>query len=140
MIKLQIIGNLGQDAEVRSVNGKQVINFSIAHTESYKDAQGVKQQKTTWVGANYWTDRTAVAQYLKKGTQVYVEGTPEVRTYDGQRGTQAELRLRVMSVQLLGSKDGPRSQNDSVHENVNSSASVNTGSDISPEPVDDLPF
>lgn len=105
MIKLQVIGNLGKDAQVNNVNGKSVINFNVAHTERFKDAQGNQKDRTTWVDCSYWTDRTAVAPYLKKGTQVYVEGTPDVRTYttaDGRNG--ASLTLRIASVQLLGGK------------------------------------
>ncbi|MEY4051126.1 MAG: single-stranded DNA-binding protein, partial [Bacteroidota bacterium] len=105
MIKLQVIGNLGKDAVVNNVNGKSVINFNVAHTERFKDAQGNQKDRTTWVDCSYWTDRTAVAPYLKKGTQVYVEGTPDVRSYtttDGRNG--ASLTLRIVSVQLLGAK------------------------------------
>jgi len=105
MIKLQVIGNLGKDALVNNVNGKTVINFNVAHTERFKDAQGNQKDRTTWVDCSYWTDRTAVAPYLKKGTQVYVEGTPDVRSYtttDGRNG--ASLTLRISSVQLLGAK------------------------------------
>ncbi len=105
MIKLQVIGHLGKDALVNNVNGKNVINFTVAHSERFKDAQGVQKDKTTWVDCSYWTDKTAVAPYLKKGTQVYVEGQPDVRTYTTQDGRNgATLSLRVMSVQLLGSK------------------------------------
>lgn len=106
MIKMQAIGHLGKDAVVNNVNGKTVINFTVAHTEKYKDAQGNQVDKTIWVDCSYWTDRTAVAPYLKKGTQVYVEGSPEVRTYTTQDGKHgATLTLRVLSVQLLGGKN-----------------------------------
>src|SRR6187399_3733482 len=105
MIKLQVIGNLGRDCVTNNVNGRTVMNFTVAHTERYKDAQGNQQDKTIWVDCSYWTDRTAVAPYLKKGTQVYVEGQPDVRTYTTQDGRNgATLTLRVLSVQLLGSK------------------------------------
>lgn len=107
MIKLLVIGNLGKDAVVNNVNGKTVINFNVAHTEKYKDAQGTQKERTTWVECAYWTDRTGIAPYLKKGTQVYVEGNPEVRTYtttDGRQG--AALSLRILNVQLLGSRAG----------------------------------
>jgi len=105
MIKLQVIGNLGRDCVTNNVNGRTVMNFTVAHTERYKDAQGNQQDKTIWVDCAYWSDRTAVAPYLKKGTQVYVEGTPEVRTYAKNDGTSgASLSLRVQSVQLLGTK------------------------------------
>ena len=49
MIKLQAIGHLGKDAIVNNVNGKNVINFTVAHTEKFKDAQGVQKDKTVWV-------------------------------------------------------------------------------------------
>jgi single-strand DNA-binding protein len=112
MIKMQIIGNLGKDAEVRQANGKNVIGFSVAHTEKYKDAQGVQISKTTWVSCSYWTDRTAVAPYLLKGTTVFVEGTPSVETYVNQQNeTVGVLRLTVREVQLLGGnkQDGDNS-------------------------------
>ncbi|TCJ12413.1 single-stranded DNA-binding protein [Flaviaesturariibacter flavus] len=105
MIKIQVIGNLGKDCVVNTVNGKNVINFTVAHTEKYKDSQGNQQEKTTWVDCAYWTDRTAVAPYLTKGTQVFVEGQPEVRTFTRQDGTAgASLSMRVREVQLLGRK------------------------------------
>ncbi|GAB3009098.1 single-stranded DNA-binding protein [Niabella terrae] len=105
MIKMQVIGNLGKDCLVNNVNGRNVINFTVAHTEKYKDSQGVSQEKTTWVECAWWTDRTAVAQYLTKGKQVFVEGQPEVRSFtrnDGSSG--ASLSLRVREVQLLGGR------------------------------------
>ena len=105
MIKMQVIGNLGKDCVVNTVNGKNVINFTVAHTEKYRDSQGNNQEKTTWVDCAYWTDRTAVAPYLQKGTQVFVEGAPEVRSFTRNDGTAgASLSLRVREVQLLGRK------------------------------------
>jgi len=149
MIKLQVIGNLGKDALVNNVNGKTVINFNVAHTERYKDAQGNQKDRTTWVDCSYWTDRTAVAPYLKKGTQVYVEGTPDVRSYttaDGRNG--ASLTLRIVSVQLLGAKpagsgvgSSDASGNSSDANSSNSYSPSNASSAGNEEaPVDDLPF
>jgi single-strand DNA-binding protein len=103
MIKLQVIGHLGKDCTTNVVNGKNVINFSVAHSERYKDASGVQKEKTTWVECAYWTDRTAIAPYLKKGQLVYVEGNPESRAYQKADGTSASsLSMRISSVQLLG--------------------------------------
>lgn len=105
MLKLLVIGHLGKDATVNAVNGRNVINFTVAHTERYKDAQGAQVDKTTWVDCAYWTERTAIAPYLKKGTQVYTEGVPDVRTYTTQDGRNgATLTLRVLNVQLIGAK------------------------------------
>jgi len=152
MIKLQIIGNLGKDCVVNTVSGKNVINFTVAHTEKYKDSQGINQEKTTWVDCAYWTDRTAIAQYLTKGKQVFVEGNPEVRTFTRQDGTSgASLSLRVREVQLLsgGSRDNnsgstPSYSNSSSgnalsNTNVSSNSNIPTPSEVT-EPIDDLPF
>jgi single-strand DNA-binding protein len=144
MIKLQIIGNLGKDCIVKEVNGKNVINFSVAHTERFKDAQGNQKERTTWVECAYWTDRTAIAPYLVKGTTVYAEGSPEADAYTNKEGqAAATLRMRVQNVQLLGG--GNRDNQGAVSGNV-----TNTGMTASPvvktqpaavtAPEDDLPF
>lgn len=98
-----MIGRLGKDAEVKQVNGKNVINFALAHSEKYKDAQGQLIEKTTWVDCAKWGDSTAVAAYMKKGGEVYVEGTPEVRQYQAQDGTtRSVIACRVGLIQLIG--------------------------------------
>ena len=148
MIKLQVIGNLAKDCVVNNVNGKNVINFNVAHNEKYKDAQGVQKDKTVWVDCAYWTDRTGIAPYLKKGTQVFAEGTPDIRTYtttDGRQG--ATLSLRVNMVQLLGSRSenqggdtsGSSYQNSQPTYNQPSSQAFVSHNEIT-EPSDDLPF
>jgi single-strand DNA-binding protein len=150
MIKLQVIGNLGKDCVTNTVNGKNVINFSVAHTEKFKDAQGNQKDKTIWVECAYWTDRTGIAPYLKKGTQVYAEGTPEVRTYPKNDGTTGvSLTLRVQSVQLLGSRgseggesggySGGASQGYAPQAQAGAGARVPSAGEIT-EPIDDLPF
>ena len=140
MIKLQVIGNLGKDAQVNNVNGKSVINFNVAHTERFKDAQGNQKDRTTWVDCSYWTDRTAVAPYLKKGTQVYVEGTPDVRTYttaDGRNG--ASLTLRIASVQLLGSR-GNGGDSPAPDQSAGATFTPNAAASGDDTMADDLPF
>lgn len=143
MIKMQIIGNLGKDCVVNTVNGKNVINFNVAHTEKYKDSQGNNQEKTAWVDCAWWTDRTAVAQYLTKGKQVYVEGQPEARSFQRNDGTPgSSLSLRVRDLQLLGGRGDSGGSSMPAASNTASSAagsSVPSPSDIT-EPVDDLPF
>lgn len=146
MIKLQVIGNLGKDCVTNAVNGKNVINFNVAHTERFRDAQGNQKDRTTWVECAYWTDRTGIAPYLRKGQQVYVEGTPEVRTYPKNDGTTgASLTLRVFSVQLLGGRNDNNGGGGNSAGNYNqgnpsqATANVPAASDIT-EPIDDLPF
>lgn len=142
MIKLQVIGNLGKDCLTNVVNGKNVINFNVAHTEKFRDQQGNTKEKTIWVECAYWTDRTGIAPYLRKGTQVYVEGNPEVRTYQKNDGSfGASLTLRVLSVQLLGSRPEGGSGGSGQENSYGSQQreSVPAASDIT-EPIDDLPF
>ena len=141
MIKMQVIGNLGKDCVVNTVNGKNVINFTVAHTEKYKDSQGNNQEKTTWVDCAYWTDRTAIAPYLQKGTQVFVEGAPEVRSFTRNDGTAgASLSLRVREVQLLGRKGdnvGGGGYQDSSPSRQEAPSQQPAGID---DVADDLPF
>ncbi len=141
MIKMQVIGNLGKDCVVNTVNGKNVINFTVAHTEKYKDNQGNQQEKTTWVDCAYWTDRTAIAQYLTKGKQVFAEGQPEARSFQRNDGTPgSSLSLRVREVQLLGGRgDSGATPSYSGGSSAASSSNTSAGSDMG-EPVDDLPF
>jgi single-strand DNA-binding protein len=139
MIKMQVIGNLGKDCVVNTVNGKNVINFTVAHTEKYKDSQGNQQEKTTWVDCAYWTDRTAIAQYLTKGKQVFVEGQPEARSFQRNDGTPgASLSVRVREVQLLGGR-GDSAGGGYQPSTSNAAANTPAPNDIT-EPVDDLPF
>jgi single-strand DNA-binding protein len=147
MIKLQIVGNLGGDCIQKEVNGKTVINFNVAHTEKYKDAQGNLKERTTWVNCAYWTDRTAVAQYLKKGKQIYAEGSPEADGYlNKENQPAATLRMRVQNLQLLGGGDGTPQTGSSqpgTASNYSGSNSLSGNAtrmtEVS-EPADDLPF
>ena len=110
MLKTTLIGSLGQSAAVNNVNGKTVINFSVAHSEKYKDSNGQVVNKVIWVAVSYWSEKTAIAQYLKKGTQVFVEGLPSVDTYKNREGQiMPQLKLRATMVQLLG---GNKQEND----------------------------
>lgn len=157
MIKLQIVGNLGKDCIVNNVNGKNVMNFSVAHTEKFKDSQGNPKERTTWVECAYWSDRTAVAEYLKKGTLVYAEGSPEADAYTNRENQPAAtLRMRVFSLQLLGGKDNNSGSGNSNYpgnneNNYKANDVSNVGSATSPamkseptpsgiEETDDLPF
>ena len=141
MLKTTLIGSLGQSAAVNNVNGKTVINFSVAHSEKYKDSNGQLVNKVLWVSVSYWVEKTAIAQYLKKGTQVFVEGLPSVDTYKNKEGQiMPQLKLRATMVQLLGGNK---------QENNNQQAAPQ--SDLTPsqqeflaggEPIDEsgLPF
>lgn len=141
MIKLQIIGNLGKDCIMKEVNGKNVINFSVAHTEKFKDSTGNLKERTTWVECAYWTDRTAVAQYLVKGKMVYAEGSPEADAYMNKEGNAAAtLRMRVQNLQLLGGNT-EHNQGTSASSAGYSQAAPRQAQPVSePAMDDDLPF
>ena len=146
MIKLQVIGNLGKDCVTNQVNGKNVINFNVAHTEKYRDSSGNVKEKTTWVECAYWTDRVGVAPYLKRGSQVYVEGIPELRHYQKNDGTPGtSLSLRVMNLQLIGSRpEGQTNTNNGNYQQPAQQPSGNFNASSAPaevhEHMDDLPF
>lgn len=142
MIKMQVIGNLGRDCTTNIVNGKTVMNFTVAHTEKFKDAQGGQKERTVWVDCAYWSEKTGIAPYLKKGTQVYVEGNPDLRTYNKADGTfGATITLRVMGIQLLGSKPSDSgSSSESGHGgNYANQPEASISNEIT-EAADDLPF
>ena len=143
MIKMQVIGHLGKDCTTNLVNGKSVMNFTIAHTEKFKDTQGAMKERTTWVDCAYWSDRTGIAPYLKKGTQVFVEGTPDLRIFTRNDGTTGgSLTMRIQQVQLLGSRNESNSGG-YTPSSGSSYADQSTGSAVpteAPEPIDDLPF
>lgn len=115
MLKLQVLGNIGQQAEVRTTNGgNQAINFSIAHNKTFINSDGVKTTAVIWVNCTYFRrngQSTEIAKWLQPGTKVYVEGTPEVRVYTKRDGsTAASLDLIVNMIELTGSANGQQPQ------------------------------
>jgi len=103
------IGNLGRDPEVRyTPSGDAVCNFSIACTESWKDKQtGERKEQTEWVRISFFGKLAEVcSQYLKKGSQVYIEGSLRTRKWtdkDGQERYTTEIRGDEMK--MLGSRN-----------------------------------
>ncbi|MEG0890079.1 MAG: single-stranded DNA-binding protein [Bacteroides sp.] len=105
MLTLQIIGNLGKDAEVKNLNGDNFLSFSVAYTEKYTDRNGNQVSNTTWVDCLKKDANGKLGQYLKKGTQVYVTGKPKANAYTSQSGeVKSSLQLNVRELELLGSR------------------------------------
>jgi single-strand DNA-binding protein len=130
MIRLQLIGHLGNDAVQRHVNGKAVLSFRVAHSERYTNKDGVLQEKTIWVDCSYW-EREKVGPYLTRGTHVYIEGTPSVEVYVNNQGEQVSvLRLRVFTLQLLSRPRGNGGKEPEGEEVAADDADI----------ADDLPF
>ncbi len=148
MIKLQIVGNLGADCIQKEVNGKNVINFNVAHSEKYKDAQGNVVEKTTWVNCAYWTDKVGVVPFLLKGKTVYAEGIPEADAYTNKDGAAAAtLRMRVQNLQLLGGNtDSANGGQQQAQPNYNRGNVSNAGATAQPvvrtqpQPAADMPL
>ncbi len=104
------IGNLGRDPETRyTASGEAICNFSIACTENWKDKQtGERKEMTEWVRISAFGKLAEIcSQYLKKGSQVYVEGSLRTRKWtdkDGQERYTTEIRCDDMK--MLGSRQG----------------------------------
>jgi single-strand DNA-binding protein len=107
--KVILIGNLGRDPETRYMpDGGAITNISIATTETWKDKNGDKQEKTEWHRVAFFGKLAEIAgEYLKKGSQVYVEGRLQTRKWqdkDGQDKYTTEIVANAM--QMLGSRQG----------------------------------
>ncbi|MDX2476898.1 MAG: single-stranded DNA-binding protein [Gammaproteobacteria bacterium] len=108
--KVILVGNLGKDPEVRySPKGSAMANVTIATAESWKDKQsGEKQEKTEWHRVVFF-NRLAeiVGEYLKKGSQVYIEGRLQTRKWQGQDGQDRyTTEIVANEMQMLGSRSG----------------------------------
>lgn len=106
MFKVEIIGNIGQDAKVVDYNGNKFVSFSVAHSEKWRDNQGVEREETTWFGCTLNGDGGGLLQYLKAGKQVFVRGNGKLRTYQDNNNhvTRATCDVRVTEIQLCGTK------------------------------------
>ena len=106
--KVILIGNLGRDPETRYLpNGDAVATISVATTETWKDKNGEKQEKTEWHRVSLFRRLGEIAgEYLKKGSQVYIEGRIEYREYekDGQKRYTTDIIASEMK--MLGSRQG----------------------------------
>ena len=101
---VRLIGNLGEDPKVRKLDsGKTVANFSIATNEIYRDSKGDKQSETTWHRLVAWGKQAEIAEkYLKKGSEIALEGKLTNRSYDGKNGEkQYVTEILVNSILML---------------------------------------
>lgn len=137
--KVILVGNLGQDPELRYTgSGTAVANVSLATNESYKNRDGEVVENTEWHRLVFWGRLAEIAgEYLKKGRQVYVEGSLQTRQWedkDGNTKYTTEVKVREMTMLGGGSDEGGSSSRS------NGFASDTGASDDSFSPDDDLPF
>ncbi len=91
--KIQLIGNLGRDPEVRDLDtNKKRVKFSLATTESYQTADGKNVNQTEWHNVVLWSPLAEIAEkYLSKGRQVYIEGKIRSRSYEDSNGETKKI-------------------------------------------------
>ena len=111
--KVTLIGNLGNDPEVRSTTGgNRVATFSLATSRSWNNPSGEKQEKTEWHRCVVWNTKGSqladiVEKYVKKGDKVYVEGRIEYRQWqDKENQTRYSTEINVRELLMLGGKGG----------------------------------
>lgn len=141
--KAMIIGRLGRDPEVRyTQSNTAVATLSVATSERYKDKQGEWQENTEWHRVVAWDRLAEICQeYLKKGSQVYIEGPIQTRQWEDKEGqTRYTTEIKALTMTMLDSKGsggGDASPKPDNSQQVSSSVDLNENFD---DIDDDLPF
>ncbi|MEE9207314.1 MAG: single-stranded DNA-binding protein [Gemmatimonadota bacterium] len=142
--KVQLIGNLGADPEIRSTgSGTRVATLSVATSRRWNDRDGQQQEKTEWHRVVAWDKLAEVCErYLKKGDRVYVEGPVEYRQWEGQDGqTKYTTEIRARELIMLGGRGGDSfAEAGSVRSEATVAAPVPDYSSEALAGEDDLPF
>lgn len=135
--KAIVLGTLGRDPELRFLpNGEAVANFSMATTETWKDKQGVKQERTEWHNVvAYRKLAEIIGEYLKKGSQCYIEGKLQTRVWEKDGIKRYSTEIIADHMQMLGGKNNQ--DNTSGHSQSNNRPQRDA-SDFSDVP-DDFP-
>jgi single-strand DNA-binding protein len=147
--KVILVGNVGQDPEIRSTqDGREIANLSIATSESWKDKNsGEKKEKTEWHRLVVFSSGLVgiVKNYVKKGSKLYIEGSLQTRKWTDKDGvekytTEIVLQNFNSTLQILDSRDRASGGSDS-YSSSNSSSSSRSNSNVSVEEHDDeIPF
>tara|TARA_B100000945_G_C20026910_1_gene432622 strand:- start:22 stop:486 length:465 start_codon:yes stop_codon:yes gene_type:complete len=149
--KVSLIGRLGQDPEIRyTQSGSAVANVTIATNEYWTDKQGGKQERTEWHSLVLWGKQADLAQsYLKKGSQIYIEGKLQTRDWEDQQGQKHyKTEVVVTSMQFLDSKisDSSNTEYESSSSEQTNTISSTPDSEINQNEhnddyiKDDIPF
>ena len=147
--KAIIVGNLGRDPEVRyTANGSAVANVTVATSESWKDKQsGERQERTEWHRVVFFGRLAEIAEeYLKKGSQVYIEGSIRTQKWQDKESGQDRYTTEIVArdMQMLGSRGGEASgASDDDYSSATRSATASSGGGASGGDADlddDIPF
>lgn len=114
--KVMLIGNVGADPEIRYINNSQTKTgrIRLATTDNFKDRNGENREITEWHTINVWRASADFAEkYIRKGSQIYVEGRLQTREWTDQSGAKRySTEIEASNIQLLGKKsDNPATQN-----------------------------
>lgn len=142
--KVTIIGNLGKDPELKFMpNGDAVCNFSVATTDTWKDKDGAKQERTEWHNIVMYRKVAEIAgEYLKQGSSVYLEGRLQTRKWQTKEGQDRyTTEIVADSMQMLGKKSDSEQGNGNESQQKHSEQKSN-GYQKQPinEIDDDVPF
>lgn len=124
MVKLEVIGNLGADAQLQNYNGNKFVSFRVAHTENWIDQKtGEIIHNTIWVSCSMNGDGGNLLQYLRQGQKVFVRGTPTFNTYSSPKTHQIEcgVNLYVREIELCGVRTD---NNDQQQQNQNQNGTI----------------
>lgn len=144
--KVQLIGNLTADPEVRETpNGQKVATFSVATSRVWKDASGVKQENTEFHNCVAWRFLADIAeQYMNKGKKVYIEGYLQTRSWDDQSTGQKRYKTEIVAdnIILLGAPAGASGNNSSFANTSDTSITANRAKPKQEEDIsiEDIPF
>jgi len=142
--KITLIANLGREPELKyTPQGQAVCELSVATNEKRKDSNGEQIQETTWFKAILWGKQAeALAQYLYKGQQVYLEGRLRLREWTDKEGrTRTSLEISVTEIRLLGRADNANG-NAVAAKAASTATKSSTSTPVYDDTVseDDIPF
>lgn len=136
--KVILVGNLGKDPEIKAFdNGRKVAKFPLATSESYTDRNGQRVEKTEWHNVVFWGNIAEVLEkYVKKGSQIYVEGKLATRSYEQDGVKKYITEIEGLSMTMLGKPPGGGGAQDG-NPGTTETVSSNT---VTTDAADDLPF
>lgn len=118
MLKLEIIGNLGADAEKKTVNGSTFVSMNVAHSEKFIDkTTGELASSTTWISVTVSHNIDSLLPYLVSGTKVFVRGFMRLKVYTGHDGLKhAGVNVSATELELCGSLKAEKTKDNNENE------------------------
>jgi len=146
MRKIIISGNLTADATIYTPQNSETracINFTVAVNERFLDKQGNKNERAYFFTCAYWKEKgkTKLAEYLKKGIYVVVEGVPDIHAYTDKEGKNvSQMKIEVKEIELGQGQKKENQSNDNTNSNTTTPNNNNGGGNSNQDNNDNLPF